>query len=414
MLLRFLFMFLMSSKLFASNCVVDLKDDIDNSLFPNFGLNYVIYYENDMCEIYKGCKENEIILDNDYKNKNFIKYIEKLADSGNVISQITAGVYYINYSKKYNINKYNKAEKYLLKALKSNHPRAYYALGVLYYLQGKNTKSATYFKISSDLGYTDASLITALNYFYGRYGLPINKTKFFILSLQSKKSNLYKAASIKYPDLCQKDKEIDLSKRLSIDLFLNFVDFDEDIRSNILDEINKELYFNNIITSNNIGNISLKKAVISLGSLKSGLGKQGLMKKLGSQPSLGKGSSLEELYLDINTMNSFLLYSSKFKKNKSNKDEIYKPNKLWELINPSDTVLLSDKITHHFSQIFKIDKEENYIYFIDPWPDESFLLKNRNEEGINAILVDYKYGKKLIRINKDEFYKVIVGIIAHR
>jgi tetratricopeptide (TPR) repeat protein len=77
----------------------------------------------------------------------------------------------------------------------------------------------------------------------------------------------------------------------------------------------------------------------------------------------------------------------------------------WHLICPGDTVLLSDRITHHYTIIVGVDRDKDEIEFGDPWPKQFFLLEGMNEAGVKARLVPNP------RVTRDEFSRVVVGLV---
>ncbi len=78
---------------------------------------------------------------------------------------------------------------------------------------------------------------------------------------------------------------------------------------------------------------------------------------------------------------------------------------MWCLARPGDDVLLSDRVTHHYTEVGSIDHTAGFIEFIDPWPNQCFLLENQNEAGIAAQIE----GTSII-ISKVEFLRVITGL----
>ena len=56
----------------------------------------------------------------------------------------------------------------------------------------------------------------------------------------------------------------------------------------------------------------------------------------------------------------------------------------WCLVREGDIVVLSDRVTHHSTRVFKVDREAGYVYFIDRWPDTFFLREGLNTMGIKA------------------------------
>jgi len=83
------------------------------------------------------------------------------------------------------------------------------------------------------------------------------------------------------------------------------------------------------------------------------------------------------------------------------------PNILFDLIHSGDIVLLTDGRTSHWTRVFK--KNNNYIYFIDGDPNNSFLLNGRNLLNIKGKVVRLEKNKIIVKINRVDFVKVIVG-----
>lgn len=96
---------------------------------------------------------------------------------------------------------------------------------------------------------------------------------------------------------------------------------------------------------------------------------------------------------------------------------------LWWLAAPDDLVLLSDRVTHHYTTVDHVVREADRIFFIDEWPDRIFLKQGLNEAGVAAEVHPYMAGvleavapalrgKKHVSITRDEFSRVIVGLIT--
>lgn len=60
------------------------------------------------------------------------------------------------------------------------------------------------------------------------------------------------------------------------------------------------------------------------------------------------------------------------------------PEHLWWFVEPGDTVLLSDRVTHHFTTAGHVDRGSDTISFFEPWPDDFFLRDGLNTLGIRA------------------------------
>jgi hypothetical protein len=74
---------------------------------------------------------------------------------------------------------------------------------------------------------------------------------------------------------------------------------------------------------------------------------------------------------------------------------------LWWFVATEDTVLLSDRVTHHYVNISYIDEAGLTIAFGDPWADEFFLQAGRNTLGIEA---------QGTRITRADFERAAVGL----
>lgn len=96
---------------------------------------------------------------------------------------------------------------------------------------------------------------------------------------------------------------------------------------------------------------------------------------------------------------------------------------LWWLAAPGDLVLLSDRVTHHYTTVDHVGREADRIFFIDEWPDRIFLRAGLNAAGVEAQVFDYMAGvfegvapqfsgKKHVSISRDEFLRVIVGLVT--
>jgi tetratricopeptide (TPR) repeat protein len=84
----------------------------------------------------------------------------------------------------------------------------------------------------------------------------------------------------------------------------------------------------------------------------------------------------------------------------------------WALARPGDTVLLSDRVTHHYTMIVGVDREKEEVEFGDPWPEQFFLLEGKNEAGVKARLMPHEGGNRLVRITRNEFSRVVVGLLS--
>jgi hypothetical protein len=63
---------------------------------------------------------------------------------------------------------------------------------------------------------------------------------------------------------------------------------------------------------------------------------------------------------------------------------------LWWLASDQDTVLLSDRATHHYTTVGQVDRERGRIAFHDYWPDDFFLRPGHNTLGIEPQLAQFQ------------------------
>lgn len=77
------------------------------------------------------------------------------------------------------------------------------------------------------------------------------------------------------------------------------------------------------------------------------------------------------------------------------------PSHLWWFAREEDTVLLSDRQTHHYCSVSHIDRDAESIAFSDPWADSFFLKAGRNTLGISA---------DGTRIGRTDFARAAVGL----
>jgi tetratricopeptide (TPR) repeat protein len=97
---------------------------------------------------------------------------------------------------------------------------------------------------------------------------------------------------------------------------------------------------------------------------------------------------------------------------------------LWWLAATDDLVLLSDRVTHHYTTVDSVARPADRIFFIDEWPERFFLRAGLNAAGVAAELHPYiagvldQYlppglrGKKHVSISRAEFQRVIVGLVT--
>jgi tetratricopeptide (TPR) repeat protein len=86
-------------------------------------------------------------------------------------------------------------------------------------------------------------------------------------------------------------------------------------------------------------------------------------------------------------------------------------NSFLPLTRPADTVLLTDRITHHYTIVLGVDPEKQEVELSDS--EDSFLIEGRNEAGVKARLVRSESGKgPFVRITFAEFGRVVIGLLS--
>jgi tetratricopeptide (TPR) repeat protein len=78
----------------------------------------------------------------------------------------------------------------------------------------------------------------------------------------------------------------------------------------------------------------------------------------------------------------------------------------WWLATSQDPVLLSDRITHHYTEISKIDRVNERVSLYEYWPEDFFLLPGRNAFGIEA------RSDPGLSVSKAEFLRAIAGLVT--
>jgi hypothetical protein len=90
---------------------------------------------------------------------------------------------------------------------------------------------------------------------------------------------------------------------------------------------------------------------------------------------------------------------------------------LWWLSAPGDILLVSDRRTHHYISVLRVDTDADSIQLLDPWPDRVMLKKGLNTAGVEAVIEplasEGTAGKALVvTITRAEFLQVAVGLIT--
>jgi hypothetical protein len=78
----------------------------------------------------------------------------------------------------------------------------------------------------------------------------------------------------------------------------------------------------------------------------------------------------------------------------------------WWLAMSQDPVLLSDRITHHYTEISRVDRVNERVSFYEYWPEDFFLLPGRNAFGIEA------RSDPGLSVSKAEFLRAIAGLVT--
>lgn len=83
--------------------------------------------------------------------------------------------------------------------------------------------------------------------------------------------------------------------------------------------------------------------------------------------AVGAGDALKDLNKSLNYVSTYLI-SPKNKASEQSSAELDQES-IWNMLSASDIVLLSDKITHHYTHVWKVDRTGDLVYFIDRRPD---------------------------------------------
>ena len=85
---------------------------------------------------------------------------------------------------------------------------------------------------------------------------------------------------------------------------------------------------------------------------------------------------------------------------------------IWDIARPTDWVSLSDRVTHHMTAVYRVDRAAQRIYFVDSWPDRFFLREGRNVAGVRAETTPFGKTRQLVSISKAEFERVANGLMT--
>ncbi|MCB1916661.1 MAG: hypothetical protein KDG52_13215 [Rhodocyclaceae bacterium] len=91
---------------------------------------------------------------------------------------------------------------------------------------------------------------------------------------------------------------------------------------------------------------------------------------------------------------------------------------LWWLAAPDDLLLLSDRVTHHYTTVHRVGGGR--IWLLDDWPERIFLKAGMNAAGVEAVVAPYFAGvfdavlpqRKEVGITEAEYRRVVVGLIT--
>jgi tetratricopeptide (TPR) repeat protein len=94
---------------------------------------------------------------------------------------------------------------------------------------------------------------------------------------------------------------------------------------------------------------------------------------------------------------------------------------LWWLAAPGDLLLLSDRVTTHFTTMLRACTPQGPMRIIDEWPERVFLREGLNEADIEARLLPFcdgvfaeqAPGRLEVEISRDEYLRVAVGLVSY-
>lgn len=94
---------------------------------------------------------------------------------------------------------------------------------------------------------------------------------------------------------------------------------------------------------------------------------------------------------------------------------------LWWLAAPGDLLLLSDRVTTHFTTMLRACTPHGPMRIIDEWPERVFLREGFNEADIAARLLPFcdgafaeqAAGRLEVEITRDEYLRVAVGLVTY-
>lgn len=86
----------------------------------------------------------------------------------------------------------------------------------------------------------------------------------------------------------------------------------------------------------------------------------------------------------------------------------------WGYLRPGDSVLLSDRVTHHYSIVFGVDRAADQIFFLDAWPDKFFALEDPELRQQGVALTSIGCGKRLVKMPRKTFEELALAFSGIR
>jgi hypothetical protein len=86
----------------------------------------------------------------------------------------------------------------------------------------------------------------------------------------------------------------------------------------------------------------------------------------------------------------------------------------WNYLQPGDSVLLSDRVTHHYTIVFGVDPVTDQIFMADAWPDRFFALEDPEFRQQGVSLTQMGCGKRLVKMPRKLFEELVVSFSGIR
>lgn len=349
------------------------------------------------------------------KNVFFFNKAKELAESGNQVAQMMLGLLY--FGGLGTAQSMPAAKHWWQESASSGFPESFYLLGAMSLIEGNNKEAANYFKISAELGYPDAMLITALNYYHGYGGFNRSNARFYLWAKQAQilGANLIDKIKLRWP----LDREP--LPYLDINLILTMAesnstssDYDAAYRQ-IANEVLLS-YSEHCFTDSKTQLLipeSLSSMIYASAVLRVVMGKQGTMRSLKEQPESESASTLAGMFAKRPAGQFDLIYHEKYDPETS--EALTLPfDLLVQRLCPSTAILLSDRVTHHYTIVYSVDIQHDAVYIADGWPEDFFLLKENNAMLIAGKLVPQPHGRFLVQLTLKDLQKTLVGAIVQK